>query len=586
MCEASSADVVIVGAGHNGLVAAGYLARAGLRVVVIEARDVLGGASVTEELVPGFRFSSAAVVLHLLWPKIIRDLELERHGLGAYRTSVDRVGIWHDRALVLYPELDRQLAAVTAFAAGDAAGLVALGLRLRRFAALYEPVLLRPPVALDALRARFAERDAGMFEELVTGSIGDLVGNYLTSPELRGFTAFPGIVSVHAGPDTPGTAYVFAHHAVGGLDGELGAHGFVRGGMGGVTQALAASARAAGAAIVTGRPVVSVLVDDARAVGVELADGSTISADVVVSNADPRRTMLDLVGSAHLEPSVAARLRELDMSGSMGRVHLALSELPRFTARPHEGAGPADVHRAFSLLGADLDGYRRAHAAQVRGELPTDPVLELTMPSASDPSLAPMGMHTATIGVQQLPRELVSGSWDAARERFADLVVERLGEFAPNVRDAIVGRAIATPLDLERTFGLSGGNIFHGAMTEGQLFERRPLAGWANYRTSIRQLYLCGAGTHPGGAVSGGPGHNAAKAILEDWSTVPLAEDEWYARASASHALGPATRRGLLLSRVAKTRPGRAALTAVARRSLARPLVHRLATQPGVVGDE
>ena len=206
------------------------------------------------------------------------------------------------------------------------------------------------------------------------------------------------------------------------------------------------------------------------------------------------------------------------------------------------------------------------------------------MPSASDSSLAPPGMHTATIGVQQLPRELATGSWDDARERFADLVVERLCQFAPNVRDAIVGRAIATPLDLERTFGLSGGNIFHGAMHEGQLFERRPLAGWANYRTPIRQLYLCGAGTHPGGAVSGGPGHNAARAILDDWPA-PLAEDEWLARAAASHAIGPATRRGLLLSRVAQTGPGRKALTAVARRSLARPLVHRLATQPGVVGD-
>jgi hypothetical protein len=195
-------------------------------------------------------------------------------------------------------------------------------------------------------------------------------------------------------------------------------------------------------------------------------------------------------------------------------------------------------------------------------------------------------MHTATIGVQQLPRELASDDWDAARERFADLVVDRLCEFAPNVRDAIVGRAIATPLDLERTFGLGGGNIFHGAMTERQLFERRPLAGWANYRTPVRQLYLCGAGTHPGGAVSGGPGHNAARAILEDWPGAPLSDDEWHARAAAAHRLGGASRRGLLLSRAAQTRAGRATLTAVARRPISRPLVHRLAVGPGVVGDD
>ena len=373
---------------------------------------------------------------------------------------------------------------------------------------------------------------------------------------------------------------------IGGLNGQLGVHGYVRGGMGGVTQALAASARAAGATILTARPAVSVRLDGTRAVGVELADGSTITARIVVSNADPRRTMLDLVGAGNLAPSDAARLHELDFSGSMGRVHLALRALPRFTARPHDGAGPADVHRAFGLLGADMESYRRAHEAQVRGELPRDPVLELTIPSASDPSLAPPGLHTVTIGVQQLARELAGGGWDGARERFGDLIVERLCTFAPNVRDAIVGRSVATPLDLERTFGLSGGNIFHGAMTAQQLFEQRPLAGWANYRTPIRQLYLCGAGTHPGGAVSGAPGHNAAHAILEDWGPEPLVDEEWHARATAAHALGGSTRRGHLLARVADSRLGRATLTTVARRAAARPLVQRLATQRAVVGDE
>ncbi len=295
--------------------------------------------------------------------------------------------------------------------------------------------------------------------------------------------------------------------------------------------------------------------------------------------------MLDLVGPEHLEAPVVARLRELDMSGSMGRVHLALGELPRFTARPHEGSGPADVHRAFSLLGADLDGYRRAHAAQLRGELPTDPVLELTMPSASDASLAPPGMHTATIGVQQLPRELASGSWDDSRERFADLVVDRLCEFAPNVRDAIVGRAIATPLDLERTFGLSGGNIFHGAMTERQLFERRPLAGWANYRTPITAALPVRSRHAPGRRRQRRPGPQRG----------PGDPRRLAGPARRRRVAGP--RRGLPLHRAARRgaascshawrRPALAAARSprspVAR--LARPLVHRLATQPGVVGD-
>jgi phytoene dehydrogenase-like protein len=347
--------------------------------------------------------------------------------------------------------------------------------------------------------------------------------------------------------------------------------------MGGVTQALAASARASGATIIVGRPVARVLLDGARAVGVSLADGASIHARAVVSNADPRRTMLDLVGAEHLTDSDAARLRLLDFAGSMGRVHLALRELPRFAACPHEGSGPADVHRAFTLLGADLASFRAAHEAQARGELPRDPVLELTTPSATDPTLAPAGMHTATIGVQQLPRTLARGDWDGARERFADLVVERLSAFAPNVPAAIVGRAVTTPVDLERTFGLTGGNIFQGAMTTDQLFARRPLAGWANYRTAIRQLYLCGAGSHPGGAVSGGPGHNAAHAVLHDWPGSPLSAQEWDARAAATNRLAPATRRGLVLSRLAGSRRGSAALTLVARRRASRPLVARLA---------
>lgn len=585
MTESTRVDAVVIGAGHNGLVAAAYLARGGLRVSVVEARDVVGGASVTEELAPGFRYSTAAVVLHLLWPKVIRDLELRRYGLDVYRTSVDRVGIWEDRALVLYPELDRQLAALRAFGRRDPSGLVALGLRLRRFAALYEPTLLRPPIPFDALQARFGGRDRGLFDEFVTGSIADLVGGYFDSREMQGFTAFPGIVSVNGSPDSPGTAYVFAHHAVGGLDGELGAHGFVRGGMGGVGDALAASARAAGATITTGSPVSSIMIDDGRVCGVELADGTTIASRIVVSNTDAKRTMLDLVGADMISDEHAASLRDLDFGGSMGRVHLALRELPRYQAQPHAGAGPADVHRAFTLLGADLDAYRRAHDAQRRGELPVDPVIELTIPSASDPSLAPPGMHTATIGIQQLPRTLAVGSWDDQRARFADLVVDRFCQFAPNVRDAIIDRAIATPLDYERTWGLSGGNIFHGAMSPRQLFERRPLPGWANYRTPIIGLYLCGAGSHPGGAVSGAPGHNAAHEIIDDEHLGSISADEWRARAAAPQSIGPTTRRGLGLARVAGSPSGRAALTLTARTRISRPIVHLLATQRGTVGD-
>jgi phytoene dehydrogenase-like protein len=569
----------VVGAGHNGLVTAAYLARAGMRVTVVEARKVVGGACVTEELVPGFRFSSAAVVLHMLWPRIVRDLELPRYGLRSYRTGVDRVGIWENgRTLLLYPELDRQLAALARFSRSDARGLVQLGVDLRRFAALFEPTALRLPPPLERVAALFGGGEERLFQELVLGSVEGLLTRYFSSPELLGFFAFPGMVSVQAGPSSPGTAYVFSHHAVGGLDGKLGAHGFVRGGMGGVTQSLARSAEAAGATIVTGVPVERILVEDGRAAGVLLADSRELPASVVVSNADPRRTLLGLVGPAELEPDLVAAVEQLDYGGSMARVHLALRELPRYEAAPHAGKGPADVHSAFTLLGADLGRFARAHEAQRRGELPPDPVLEVTIPSAHDRSLAPERLHTLTLGVMHVPRELARGDWDSRREELGDLVLERLAAFAPNVPEAVIERRVMTPLDLERTFGLTGGNIFQGAMTRGQLFDARPLPGWSNYRMPIRGLYLCGAGTHPGGAVSGAPGHNAAREVLADRAAGALGPEQWLERARRVHEPPAASSRGRLLRLLAERRASSSALAALARRRFMRPAVRQLAS--------
>jgi phytoene dehydrogenase-like protein len=563
-----TADVVVLGAGHNGLVAAAYLARAGLSVTVVEARPVLGGACATEELVPGFRFSSTAVVLSLLWPKIIRELELKRFGLHYYRTGVDRIGIWENgRVLVLYPELDRQLAALARLSGRDPRGLVELGVRVLRFAALYEPTLLGPPPTLEAFRSSFRGADAALFDEFVLGSIRALVERYFESPEARGFFAFPGMVSVDASPDTPGTAYVYGHHAVGGLDGQLGVHGFVRGGMGGITRALSASARSAGAEILAGVPAVRILVE-----------GRTLPAARVVSNADVRRTLLELVGAEQLAPDVAKAVASFDCRGSMARVHLALSELPRYEAVPQTGSAPVDVHRAFTLLGADLARFARAHDAQVRGEIPDDPVLEVTIPSAHDPTLAPAGMHTLTLGVMHVPHRPATGTWDDHRDRLGDAVVERLCAFAPNVATSIVDRRVATPLDLERTFGLPDGNIFQGAMTPAQLFASRPLPGWSAYRLPVRNLYLCGSSAHPGGAVSGAPGHNAATEVMRDTRDGPIGPGEWQARASAVGRLPRQSRRGTLLYATSRTSVGARALRAVAQRRVARPLVRRVMT--------
>jgi phytoene dehydrogenase-like protein len=575
--QSQAQTVVVVGAGHNGLVAAGYMARAGVSVTVVEGRELVGGACVTEELVPGFRFSSAAVVLSLLWPKIVRELELPRFGLRYYRTGVDRIGIWENgRTLLLYPELDRQLAAVAAVSADDAWGLLRLGIDLRRFATLFEPTILRPPLSLDRLRLLFVGEDELLFQRFVLGSVEATLSRYFRSPELLGFFAFPGMVSVDAAPSSPGTAYVFAHHAVGGLDGELGAHGYVRGGMGGVTQALAASAQAAGASIITGVAVERILVADRRVVGVALADGKQLPASAVLSNADPARTMLRLVGPAELDPEFVQSVEQLDYGGSMARVHLALRELPRYEAAPHRGAGPTEIHSAFTLLGADLKRFARAHDAQRRGELPHEPVLEVTIPSAHDNTLAPAGAHTLTLGVMHIPRDLAHGTWESRREELGDLVVQRLATYAPNVPDAILARRVATPLDLEHAFGLTGGNIFQGAMTPAQLFAARPLDGWSNYRMPIQGLYLCGSGTHPGGAVSGAPGHNAAHALLADLAAGAMSRERWLELAAEQHRPPRVPSGGRLLRTLASRREVRWSMETLARRRFMRPVVRHL----------
>jgi phytoene dehydrogenase-like protein len=534
-------DSIVIGAGHNGLVAASYLALAGYRVLVAESRAQVGGVCTTDELVPRFRFSSGAVLLSLLWPKIVRELELRCHGLSYYRTSVDRVGIWENgRVLILPEDPAQQLSAVSRFSPHDSRGLVGLTDEIRRFASYYEPTVLASPPSLDSFRASFAAGDDALFDRVVQGSVRGLLEPYLETPELLGFHAFPGMVSVLGGPDDPGTAYVYAHHAVGGLDGSLGRHGFVRGGMGGVTEALAACARSAGAELLLGARVQDILVEDGAVAGVRTMDGREFASATVLSGADARRTLLGLVGRRELDPLFADAVEAIDYGGTMGRVYLALAELPRYEAAPHRGAGPGPAHRAFALLGADVERFQRAHDAQRAGHIPEDPVLEVSIQSTDDDSLAPPGMHTLNIGIMHLPFELADGTWDEQRERLGDIAVRRLAEFAPTVESAIVDRRVATPLDWERSFGLTGGNIYQGAMGPASILGSRPLPGWSSYRMPIRGLYLCGSATHPGGAVSGAPGHNAARAAIADLQARPLGREEWLERArEVTPAVGP-----------------------------------------------
>ena len=510
-------QVIIIGGGHNGLVAAAYLARAGREVTVLERRSVLGGACVTEELIPGARFSTCAYVVSSLRPQIIAELELERHGLDVYATDVLNFLMKPSgEHLFLWPELDRTLNELRRFSVHDADTFPDFGVRFRRFAKLVEPYLLSEPPSLSEVIARFeAAGEIDLWHEFVSLSVGDLVDRYFDNDLLKGAFIFFALVAVHAGPYSPGTAYEFSHHSWGEYKGEFGRFGFARGGMGAITQAIASAAREAGAVIRTDAAVRRVLVERGTVRGVELNSGEKLEASTVVSNADPVRTFLELLDPGDLPSELRARAKNIDMRGSMARLHLLVDRLPQYTGLP-SGEGPQ--HRGFTLLGGTVEEFERCWEAQQRGELADDYPIELTIQSVTDPTLAAPGLHTITTGIQQLPFDLAHGDWDTRRDEFTDRVVRSLKRFDPEIESSIRGSFTLTPLDLEREYGLTGGNIFHGAMMVNQLFDSRPIPGGGGYRSPIGGFYLCGAGTHPGGAVMGAAGHNAAKAILRDSS--------------------------------------------------------------------
>ena len=506
-------DVIVIGAGHNGLVAASYLARAGLRVSVLERRKTVGGACVTEELVPGARFSTCAYVVSSLRPQIIRELELERFGLELYAPDVLNfaMGAFGEH-FFLWPELDRSVRELERLNKHDSESFVDFGLRLQRFAKMVEPHLLSAPPLLSTLLAQFEQAGAiDLWHEFVTISISDLLDRYFQHELLKGLFMFFALVGVHAGPTAPGTAYEFSHHSWGEYKGEFGRFAFARGGMGAITKALASVARHHGAEIHTGVGVERVIVKHGRVTGVRLEDGTVLESETVVSNADPHHTYLQLLDPSDLPSGFLAKARQIDMRGSMGRVHLLVDRLPQYLGMSSD-EGPQ--HRGFTLLGATPAAFERGWEAQQRGDLMDNYPVELIIQSATDPTLAPAGLHTITTGIQQLPFNLAEGTWDSRRQEFTERVLRSLFHFAPNLEGAIRGHFTLTPLDLQREYGLTGGNIFHGAMFTNQLFASRPMPGLGGYRTPIKGLYLCGAGTHPGGAVMGACGHNGDQAHL------------------------------------------------------------------------
>jgi phytoene dehydrogenase-like protein len=526
-------DALIIGGGHNGLVCAAYLAAQGLKVTVLEARSVVGGAAVTEEFHPGFRNSVAAYTVSLLNPKVIRDLELPKYGLRVVERKLSNFLPTEDGRYLIVGE-GRTAAEVAKFSPKDAARLDEYGDRLGVVAdVLRDLVLETPPNAIEGswrlalpelLRAaqiggRLRKLDMNMRRELLTlfaTSAGEYLDGWFESDPIKAAYGFDGIVGNYASPYTPGSAYVLLHHVFGEVNGKKGAWGHAIGGMGAITQAMAKSAQARGAIIRTSTPVREVIVEGDRAVGVVTESGETLRASAVISNLNPKLLYQKLIAPAALPGEFRDRINRWRCGSGTFRMNVALSELPDFTCLP--GKAGADHHTAGIIIAPTLSYMEQAYFDARSGGWSRKPIVEVVIPSTLDDSLAPPGQHVASLFCQHVAPQLPNGeSWDAHRETVADLMIETVNNYAPNFKAAVLGRQIKSPLDLERTFGLVGGDIFHGALTLDQMFSARPMLGYGNYRGPLQGLYMCGAGTHPGGGVTGAPGHNAAREIISDF---------------------------------------------------------------------
>ncbi len=523
-------DAVIVGAGHNGLVAAAYLARAGRRVLVLERRETLGGCAVTEERWPGFRVSTAAYVNSLFRPVIIQELELRRHGFEMLPRSPSSFTPLPDGTFLLMgPDKAMTHREVSKFSARDADALPRYETLLERVAAVIEPTLDETPPSpwsrsprqlwrlLRHARAVRALGDAGPGAvELMTGSANALLDRWFESEVLKTTLATDAVIGAFATPSTPGTGYVLFHHVMGQCDGVRGVWGYVRGGMGALSQAIASAARQHGAEIRAGVAVSSILTRDGRAHGVVDAEGREHHARAVLSNLDAHTTFLSLLDPQLLPPSFEAAVRAIDYSSGSCKINLALSELPRFACLPGTAAGPQ--HHGTIHLCPTRDHIERAFDAAKYGYISDSPIIEATIPSVLDSSLAPAGHHVMSMFTQYFPYRLApdAGTLDDNKRRYAERCIDLMTEYAPNFRRSVIDYEILSPSDLESTFGLTGGNIMQGAMSLSSLWFMRPVPGYADYRTPIEGLYLCGAATHPGGGVMGACGRNAAREVLRD----------------------------------------------------------------------
>jgi phytoene dehydrogenase-like protein len=524
-------DVVVVGAGHNGLTAGAMLAKAGLATLVVERRDVIGGCCVTEEIAPGCRASTTSYIASMLRPEVIRELNLGQHGLRMIPCEPAlQVALEGGDVLAAWGGAEQTAAEISRFSAADARAFTAADEELRALARRLQPLFMQMPpdtraTGLRGVRellrlgrsmrgVRGAELDG--LTRLLTGSLGQFIDARFESRQAKALLLANNLYGKHGGPYQPGTLLGLAFHLLsGGEEAVQGFFGHVMGGMGAISGAIAAAGRAAGMQIATGAPVASILVRGGRATGIALEDGTEIEAGTVLSGADPKRTFLGLIDKEELPEDFRAAVGGIKMDGPCGKVNFVLDAEPRVAGMP-AGAGPG--RRALFTLPPELSVADACYDRAKQGELADADQLfvDCVVASNVDDSLAPPGRHVMTCFVQYLPYRLATGTWDDLSGELGDRVLARIARFAPNVPDAVVARQVLTPLDLERDYGLTEGNIFHGDISPDQLFHMRPVPGWARYATPVERLYLCGAGAHPGGGVTGAPGYNAARRVLAD----------------------------------------------------------------------